>query len=323
MRSPAPALSLTDAQARQLEAWLASRQTPASVALRCRIVLLAAQGMANAHIAERLGITRPTVLLWRKRFMEGGPQALLGETLAGAGPRVARPTARRVLQVLEGANAEGGPWTVRQVAEATGLSPATVHRAWRHHGIKPHLVTGFPLVKDRGFAETFQDIVAAYVHPPYHALLLASHPKAPGSAPNAPIPPRGDFFLLMRSLHALRLNEGLNTHTPGQFLHFLEATQGLAKPGETLHLVVDTWQALRDVRVEAHLEGRPELRIGQLEEDCAWKDLMRWWFQPLVAQRLAQGALPSFPDLEQALALFLRRGDPDPFQWIADRIHYL
>jgi len=152
---------------------------------------------------------------------------------------------------------------------------------------------------------------------------IASHPKAPGSAPNAPIPPRGDFFLLMRSLHALRLNEGLNTHTPGQFLHFLEATQGLAKPGETLHLVVDTWQALRDVRVEAHLEGRPELRIGQLEEDCAWKDLMRWWFQPLVAQRLAQGALPSFPDLEQALALFLRRGDPDPFQWIADRIHYL
>jgi len=88
---------LTDAQARQLEAWLASRQTPAPVALRCRIVLLAAQGMANAHIAERLGITRPTVLLWRKRFMEGGPQALLGETLAGAGGRLARVTETHVV----------------------------------------------------------------------------------------------------------------------------------------------------------------------------------------------------------------------------------
>ena len=35
------------------------------VAQRARIVLLAAEGVANYEIAERVGVTRPTVNLWR------------------------------------------------------------------------------------------------------------------------------------------------------------------------------------------------------------------------------------------------------------------
>lgn len=40
---------------------------PAGAAQRARIVLLAAEGLANAEIARRVGVSGPTVLTWRNR----------------------------------------------------------------------------------------------------------------------------------------------------------------------------------------------------------------------------------------------------------------
>jgi transposase len=39
---------------------------------RARILLLAAEGVANSEIAERLGVSRPTVIAWRKRYVREG-----------------------------------------------------------------------------------------------------------------------------------------------------------------------------------------------------------------------------------------------------------
>jgi transposase len=47
------------------------------VALRCRIILGAVAGEQNVAIAEKLGVSRPTVLLWRQRVREQG----IGEVL--------------------------------------------------------------------------------------------------------------------------------------------------------------------------------------------------------------------------------------------------
>ena len=54
--------------------------------IRARIVLLAAQGLENSVIGERLDLPRPVVSKWRKRFFE--------ERLAGLEerPRTGRPT---------------------------------------------------------------------------------------------------------------------------------------------------------------------------------------------------------------------------------------
>src|SRR5436189_4640856 len=54
-----------------LERWAGAQKTPQSVALRARIVLLAAAGESNSAIARALGLSRPTVILWRARFAEG------------------------------------------------------------------------------------------------------------------------------------------------------------------------------------------------------------------------------------------------------------
>ena len=72
----APPLEVNEEQLRTLQAWVAARITPQRVALRSRIVLLAHEGLANHAIAQRLDISRPTVILWRERFAQEGVEAL-------------------------------------------------------------------------------------------------------------------------------------------------------------------------------------------------------------------------------------------------------
>src|SRR5260370_36919250 len=54
----------------QLQQWLAAHGKPQQVALRCRIVLAAAEGQSDVSIAEQFSVNRKTVILWRSRFSE-------------------------------------------------------------------------------------------------------------------------------------------------------------------------------------------------------------------------------------------------------------
>jgi DNA-binding CsgD family transcriptional regulator len=69
-------IKLSAAERTQLEQWESSHGTPQQVALRCRIVLAAAEGQAESAIARELGINRKTVTLWRARFAEAGLESL-------------------------------------------------------------------------------------------------------------------------------------------------------------------------------------------------------------------------------------------------------
>ena len=59
-----------------LEAWVRAPSTPQKVALRSRICLWAHEGQSNRQIAQQLRTSRPTVILWRKRFQEAGVAGL-------------------------------------------------------------------------------------------------------------------------------------------------------------------------------------------------------------------------------------------------------
>jgi transposase len=86
-----------------LQTWIAAGTTPQRVVFRARIALLAAEGISNCKIAEQLRTSRPTVILWRRRFAVGGPAALVRDA-AGRGRK------RRVSpeQVEFGASATEG-----------------------------------------------------------------------------------------------------------------------------------------------------------------------------------------------------------------------
>src|SRR5437867_3433172 len=132
MWTAAKSLYLTAEQEKQLQAWIRAQSTPQSIALHCRIVLKAAEGMPNHRIAQQLGVSRPTVLLWRQRFTQSGPAALT-QIEAGRGRKASIP-AGQVKQIVE-ATLKTKPkgathWSCRTMAKAQGVSPATVQRIW-------------------------------------------------------------------------------------------------------------------------------------------------------------------------------------------------
>jgi transposase len=61
----------------RLQKWARSRTAPARIVVRSRIVLLAISGFSSSTIARRLGTTVNTVKLWRRRFEDGGVEAIV------------------------------------------------------------------------------------------------------------------------------------------------------------------------------------------------------------------------------------------------------
>jgi transposase len=73
---PALVLDVSDVDRRELQRWLRSRTTPKALADRARIVLLSTQGLTAEQIAAQIGAVPMTVYRWRKRYTEGGIEAL-------------------------------------------------------------------------------------------------------------------------------------------------------------------------------------------------------------------------------------------------------
>jgi transposase len=142
-----------------LRAWLRAGTTPQRVARRVRIVLLAADGKSVRAIADAMGVTARTVLLWRQRYRDDGPQSLWTDA-PGRGRKRAIPaeTASRVRALVKTPRAGGGRWTIRELAIATGVSRASVHRILR--GVDTASTPGYAHRRRRRLPWTVKDLSA-------------------------------------------------------------------------------------------------------------------------------------------------------------------
>ena len=74
---------LSEPEREVLERWARRPKSAQALALRCRIVLAAAEGASSKEIAARLGCNRSTVGRWRGRFAERGLDGLHDEPRPG------------------------------------------------------------------------------------------------------------------------------------------------------------------------------------------------------------------------------------------------
>jgi transposase-like protein len=100
--------------------------------MRAEIVPLAAEGVSNVAIANRLGTTRVTVATWRRRFAESRLDGLLDEPRPGAPRRVTdQKVADVVTATLETLPVGRTHWSSRGMARASRLAPSTVQPIWK------------------------------------------------------------------------------------------------------------------------------------------------------------------------------------------------
>ena len=135
----------------RLAAVAADRNSPQKHVWRAGIVLLSADRVGTGEIMRRTGKAKPSVWRWQARYLEAGVDGLLRDKTRPARiPRLAGDLVERVVaRTLEPPPGETTHWTVRMMARAAGISPASVQRIWAAHGLQPHRVRTFKLSKTR------------------------------------------------------------------------------------------------------------------------------------------------------------------------------
>jgi transposase len=122
---------LTDVDRRQLERWVRGRTTPQRLALRSRIVLLAASGLSLRRIAAAAQTSVRTVVLWRRRFVEQGLCSLQTDAPGrGRKPSIARETHEAIAAERTSSAAGEGVSSVRATAAKFGVGRSSVQRIW-------------------------------------------------------------------------------------------------------------------------------------------------------------------------------------------------
>jgi transposase len=171
---------LSDEEREQLESWARRRKSAQALAERARIVLLAAEGLKNTQIAERLSLNRSTVKKWRLRFAADRLDGLLDEPRPGRPRTVTDAQLEEVIiKTLESTPRDATHWSTRSMAAQVGLSQTAVSRIWRAFGLQPHRQETWKLSRDPQFVDKVRDVVGLYLDPPERAVVLCVDGEVP------------------------------------------------------------------------------------------------------------------------------------------------
>jgi transposase len=335
-----PALVMSPIQEQQIRQWLSAHGTPQQVALRCRIVLAAAQGQADSAIARQLGTNRKTVILWRTRFREQGAESLW-QIAPGRGrkPTYGREKIQAVLEAtLQTQPAGMTHWSCRRMAQAQGVSKSTVSNIWRSHQVKPHRVKRFKLSRDPRFLEKLTDVVGLYLNPPQQALVICVDEKSQIQAldrtqPGLPLKKgrcgtlthdykRNGTTTLFAALEVLQgrvIGQCFARHRHQEFLRFLRRLDREFPGPVPLHLGMDNYGTHQHASVRAWLKHHRRFVLHFVPTSSSWLNLIERWFAELTNKRVRRGSFRSVEDLEKAIHEFLAAWNehPKPFVWTA------
>src|SRR2546423_10596968 len=175
----------------ELTRWTRTPSLRAGLAQRARIVLLADEGVGTNEIVQRVGVSKPTVIAWKKRYAAEGIGGLEDRPKPGRPARV--DEVEVVLATLEAPPAKLGAthWSSRLLADQLGISNVWIARIWRKWGLQPWRRESFKFSTDPELEAKVRDVVGLYLDPPQKAVVLSIDEKSQIQALDrtAPIPP--------------------------------------------------------------------------------------------------------------------------------------
>jgi transposase len=331
---------MTDGQREVLELLVRSRTEEARLVQRARVLLLAAEGVSNVEIAGRCGVSRPTVLAWRREWVADG-LTRFGQVAAGR-CRKASISADKVAEVVRlttQSRPEGAThWSVRTMAEQVGMSAATVQRIWSQLGLKPHRTETFKVSTDPRFEEKLIDVVGLYLNPPDKAIVLCMDEKSQVQAldrtqPSLPMKPgragtmthdykRHGTTTLFAALNVLTGNvigKCFDRHRHQEFLRFLRIVDTQVPRGLQIHMILDNYGTHDHADVRAWLAKHPRFHLHFTPTSSSWLNLAERFFADITTKAIRRGVFHSVDDLIAAIEEYLRvhNDDPVPFVWTA------
>lgn len=329
---------LSGEEREELERLARGRKVPARVVERARIVLLAAEGKQNQEIARLCGVTRRTASLWRRRFVEKRIAGILKDApRSGRRPRISEEVIREIVRKTTQETPEGRThWSTRSLAKVMGLSPRTIGRVWRRHGLKPHLTRTFKLSRDPKFLEKLDDIIGLYLNPPEHALVFSVDEKSQIQAldrtqPGLPLVPgragtmthdykrngTTTLFTALNTLDGTVIGTCMPQHRHQEWIKFLRLIDRETPKEKDLHLIADNYATHKHPEVQAWLARHPRFTVHFTPTSASWLNMVERFFRDLTENRLRRGVFRSVGELTTAINEYLERHnqDPKPYIW--------
>lgn len=343
MLAPATPVVLGEGQRAQLEKLTRDGRTPQRVAARCRIIMLAHQGETNVAIADKLGLSRPTVLAARSAFVKDGLKALVGVRKRKRAARVLTPelTQRILDATLKTRPLDGSThWSVRMLAKHLGVSRTIVHRVWQKHDVQPHRVERFKISKDPHFEEKVRDIVGLYLSPPDRALVLCVDEKSQiqaldRTAPILPLRPglperqthdykrngTTTLFAAFNILNGKVIGMCLPRHRSREFVKFLNQLEKELPVDQEIHLIMDNYCTHKSKAVQRWLKPKKRKRFHFhfTPTSSSWLNQVERFFALITGRMIRRGTFHNVHELEQAIYKWLAswNGESIPFVWKA------
>lgn len=334
---PMPVLTLSEDERDTLQRWARRAKSSQALALRCRIVLACADGLARKDVAETLRVDPATVTKWRSRFLRNRLDALVDE------PRSGRPRSVTVDQVedvivttLEQTPRNATHWSRTSMAEKSGLSRSTVGRIWRDFGLKPHLAETFKLSTDPLFVDKVVDVVGLYHHPPERAVVLCVDEKSQiqaldRSQPVLPMMPGmperrthdyhrngiTSLFAAFDVADGTVIGELHRQHRAAEFKKFLITIDKTVPAELDVHLVCDNYGTHKTPAIRAWMAKHPRFHMHFTPTGSSWINQVERWFGFLTDQMIRRGVHKSVQSLEKDVRAWIADWNthPRPFLW--------
>jgi len=312
------------------------------MSFRARIILLASEGMGTNNIAKKLETRPATVTKWRMRFAEQGLEGLKDSPRPGKRRRYSDRDEKRVLNMLDQLPPSGyAQWNGRLLAQALSLTPDSVWRVLRSHGIQLQRRRSWCISTDPQFTQKAADIVGLYLDPPENALVLCVDEK-----PAIQALERAQGYLRLPSGRALTgfsheykrhgtttLFAALETAT-GQVIaghykrrrrkEFLDFMNRIvrAHPDREIHVVLDNLKTHKPKR-DMWLVRHKNVHFHYTPTHASWLNQVEVWFSLLTRYALKGASFTSPKEVREAISRFVAAYNPTahPFEWTKETVH--
>jgi transposase len=334
---PTVAIELSDEERETLGRWARRHSSSQALALRCRIVLDAAEGLTNTAIAQRQGCHAATVSKWRHRFAEDRLEGLVDAPRPGAKRTVTDDVVEAVVvDTLETAPADATHWSTRGLADKHGISKTTVAEIWRAFGLKPWKQDSFKVSPDPQLVEKIRDIVGLYLNPPDAAAVFAVDEKPQiqaldRTAPTLPMLPTTperathdyqrngtvDLFAALDVARGTVISDIRRSHTQHDFIAFLNKINREVPDDLAVHVICDNLSTHKTPKVHRWLLRHRRFHLHFTPTYGSWLNLVERWFSALTTKKLQRSAHQSAAALAADIQAWIEQwnADPKPFTW--------
>jgi len=301
---------------------------------------MATQNYENIQIASKLGMSHPTVQLWRDRFLSFRLPGL--EKDAPRPGRIPKVSHKKVMAIVNATLHTTPPdathWSTRTMAKTQGVGHATIQRIWKQYNLKPHLIETFKLSRDKKFLEKLYDVVGLYLNPPDKSIVFCVDEKSQIQAlertqpllplrPGIPSRQTHDYqrhgtttlFAALNMLDGKVIGDCMPRHRHQEFIRFLQLIDTKTPLDLSLHLIVDNYGTHKHPKVQKWLNRHPRFHMHFIPTSSSWVNMVERWFAEISRKRIRRGSFKNVKELISTIKQYIESHNQNPkvFVWTA------